>query len=205
MKDAELTARYRELMARRSAGDRSECIPPEGLLELAERTGPDAERVRLLNHVMACEACRQEYELLLALVDQRPRKGRFALRPLAVAATIILILGAGALWLTMWDAADPDALRGPESAVTLVAPEPDQLLAGTPTFVWHEVDGALEYELELLDRAGNLLFASTTRDTVLRLPASASLDAGGLYSWWVRARLPDGEFLRSELRPLRTR
>ena len=61
MKDPRLSELYAEALARRADGAGAACPPPEQIFALAERTLPEAERLRLFDHIMACEDCRREY------------------------------------------------------------------------------------------------------------------------------------------------
>ena len=73
--------------------------------------------------------------------------------------------------------------------------------AGSRRFLWHAVEGAVAYELEVLDAAGSPVYATRTADTVLALPAGVRLQPGQEYRWWVVARLADGSELRARLQP----
>ena len=191
MKQSELEARYRQLMERRAA-DRTRCPAPEALLALAERRGPKAERVGRLNHVMACSACREELDLLRAIVAARPRP-RVGLAPMAVAAGLALIIGAGAIWQAARDRqASPDVMRGAVESLTAVAPAADWPAERPIIFTWRSAEGAIAYRLELVDGVGDSVWEGTVGDTVLALPAGIALQPGQTYSWWVEARLADG-------------
>jgi hypothetical protein len=74
MTDEPLRKSYDRLMAIRAAGDtgRADCLPPEDLQQLLDRSGPEQERLRLLDHVMACPYCQPEFELLRMVRDAAP-------------------------------------------------------------------------------------------------------------------------------------
>lgn len=197
MGEAELRDLYRKTMRHPSAG-REGCVPPERLRDLAEGRGAESERLTLLDHVMACEACLREFELLRALVHARPREERWPKRRhLAIAASVVLLLGAGIVWRQVAGPEAPDTFRGAEDVV-VVAPE-DGVVAAPVTFVWRSVEGALDYEIELSDADGNAVYRGTTPDTLLALPASVTLAPGATYAWWVHARLRDGRMKRSSV------
>lgn len=202
MKEGDLEAYYRRLMAHRARDDRETCVAPEDLLRLAQRSGGESERVRLFNHVMACEACRREYEMLLAAVELKPARRKLNTGALAAAAAVALIMGAGLIWQSVNIEPDGDVLRGPEEALTLVAPPPGRVASRDPTFTWRATEGASEYHFELLDPAGSPVFAVATEDTLLALPDSVDLRSDWAYSWWIRAVLTDGTVRTSSMRRL---
>ncbi len=65
--------------------------------------------------------------------------------------------------------------------------------AAANRFVWRAVPGAERYTLVVVDTTGAEVFASETRDTVVRLPDSLRLEPGRSYLWWVQARTALGE------------
>jgi hypothetical protein len=179
-------------MTRRDAGERAGCVPPEKLHDLVEGRGSEAERLELLDHVMACNACHKEFELLRAIVHARPRERRFKTRYLAIAASLAVIVGAGIIWKQLQNAQPAsDTLRGP-AEVVLVSPTGELATGESLAFVWRSVDGAVSYEVELSDADGNALYGAATPDTSLALPSSIALTPEKAYLWWVRARLADG-------------
>src|SRR3954464_4734706 len=72
---------------------------PEALLALAERSGGDAERLEVLDHVMACDACRRDFDLIRASVVAAavPRQRTWFRSPsiglMAIAATLLVAAG----------------------------------------------------------------------------------------------------------------
>jgi hypothetical protein len=188
------------------------CVTPEDLLALVRGEGTEEHRLETLDHVMACETCHREFELLRA-IDQAGTKGgatgrrasgwqRFA--PLALAASLLLAVGIG---LGVRRLGEPsDVSRGNESVVLLSPPA--EVAARSPIiFVWRRVPNAHSYVLELLDRGpggdGTIVFSRKTSDTSVMLKP-VRLRPGAVYQWWVRALTPAGE-LASPMRPLRVR
>jgi hypothetical protein len=98
----------------------------------------------------------------------------------------------------------PDAvMRGGPRVLTLVSPG-DSVLVGEPvTLTWRSAPDADRYDVELLSVTGDSVFSASTPDTVLTLPADATLVAGSAYLWSVRAILRDGTYVTSS--PLRFR
>lgn len=70
--DAPLRALYGRALALRGGG-RSDgaatvsCVAPEDILALVRRELPEERRLEVLDHVMACDACRREFDLLRAV------------------------------------------------------------------------------------------------------------------------------------------
>lgn len=171
--------------------DRAGCPSPERLRALVERQGPEAERLRTLDHVMACGACRPEFELLRTAVTAAgpPRHSRPG--SLALVAVLVLALGLTVIW-RMLDRG-PEPLRGPPGDITLISGN------APASFAWHPVPGARAYVAEVLDQKDALRYRLQTRDTAFVLPDSVGLVAGATYRWWVQAILPDGRVIRSSV------
>ena len=199
MNDDRVREMYRQVLSRRVPSDRAGCVAPERLMSLVDRTGAEEERLRTLDHVMACPTCREEFEMIRAVsVAERPA----AWRPspaLAVAATVVLLVGA-AYWFRIGGRAEQDVFRGPGDGVTLLTPAGEVAPADVRRFTWRSAADSVSYLVEVLDADGSQAFAATTRDTTLTLPDSVSLSAGIAYQWWVRATMPDGSERRASLR-----
>jgi hypothetical protein len=193
VRDAELRELYAQVMARRATSNRVERIAPEKLLDLVERQGPEAERLELLDHVMARADLAREFELLRSIAEAQPRERHRGIVPLAIAAGLVMVIGASVIVQQMSDRGPAsDVVRGPGDELILVSPHGELAAGVSVTFIWRAVEGAVVYELELLDSDGAILYAASTRDTTLALPAAISLDPGEVYSWWVRAMQADG-------------
>ena len=211
--DARLSELYRRALAGRAGRERERCVAPEAMLAVARREGPEEQRLLVLDHVMSCNACRSEFELLRsieqagaeterpALSSIVPRRGWRWVAPLALAASLLLVVAVAQKLTTH---GGPDVVRGTVDAVTLLAPAAE-IDAGTPvTFAWQPVAGALRYDLEVLDEQGTVVFAQATEQTSAALPDARRLMPGSSYRWWVRATTGAGE-QRSPLRSLRIR
>lgn len=208
MTDEELRAAYGRAMAAPRSADRTGCVPPDEMIALLRREGPESARLATLDHTMACSACQREFELLRS-IDAAERRDAGASRSsgwrkplgLALAASLLLAigLGPGRGWLAR---GEPDVMRG--DAASLVAASPADgafVSADSLRFAWHPVAGAGRYVVELLTPDGTVRLSETTGDTTLTLRGVRGVP-GGEYRWWVRAILPDGE-RRSEPRSLR--
>lgn len=211
----------RELYARALASpDRmprksDQCVTAESMLALVQREGPESQRLRTLDHVMSCNACRRELDLLRAIeqagadlgvaADTRSWPGWPRFSPLAVAASVVLAFGVA---LGIRYAGDQtDIPRGGGGAVVLLTP-PKSVAGNQPVaFAWRRVPHASQYVFELLDERpggnGTPALARTTSDTSLLLEPT-QLRRGQDYQWWVRALTPAGE-LASPMRSLRVR
>jgi hypothetical protein len=198
---------YAQALARRSAAGTVECVSPDDLLALVRRQGAESRRLAVLDHVMGCNPCRRELDLLRALEAagaesarvSKPGRGQ-RLMPLALAASLLLAVGIG---LAVRNRAQlSDTPRG-GTGIVLLAP-PTEVAPGKPiTFVWRPIPGARSYRVEILDGKDATLFAGQTADTTL-LWSGEQLRPGSTYRWWVRDATP-GAQLVSPLRPLRVR
>jgi hypothetical protein len=175
------------------------CVSPEQMLALLQREGTEDERMATLEHVMSCPACHREYEWLAA-VDQAavqagsaasPARPWWRSAPLALAASLLLVVGAGVLARAPWRAGG-ERIRGEAGDVALIAPAAGATVAGAPTFAWHALPEASAYVIELQRADGHVVRSDTTADTTLALPAPAP----DQYRWWVR-EVTDGSEPRS--------
>lgn len=185
------------------------CVSGEQLLDLVRREGTEQSRLATLDHVMACPACRHEFDLLRAVEQAGIESGArprvrwqwHNLAPIGLAASLLLAVGV-AIGLNRPDES-PDQLRGAAARVTLLAPAA-QVAADEPiTFAWRPVRHANRYVLELLEGSGGgaAVLSRETSDTAVVLDPEL-FQPGARYAWWVRALTPAGE-LASPLQALR--
>lgn len=213
MTDARLEELYRLSLASRDGGDREGCVSPEAILALVRREGPEAGRAATLDHVMSCEACRREFDLLRSIelagaeaggvpAMRRPA-GRAWRRvaPLAVAAALLVAVGLG---VRDRGRAPVDVVRGTSDGVALLAPDSEVAVAAPIVFAWRPDPGAGSYRLEVM-AGGRVVVSETTTDTTFTLRDVSRLAPGSAYRWWVRAVAPGGAQRGSELRSLRLR
>ena len=208
MSDTRLQELYAQALARRSAAATAGCVTPEQLLALVRREGAESDRLAILDHVMGCPACRREFDLLRAVESAGRRiTGTPSVRsigrrfiPLALAASLLLVVGVG---LLMRDRAAGDTVRGGGGQLTLISPYTDVPPGGPITFAWRPLPGVNRYQIEVLDQNGKAIFSDTTRDTTVTWSA-ARLRPGVTYKWWIRDLTP-GSLLVSPVRPLRVR
>ncbi len=199
--DAELRARY----ARRAADTPEECPPAEAITALIDRTGDEGERMRTLDHVMRCNRCASEFELLRA--TEQASHGESIRRlglPLAIAASLVLLLGTWVVWRMTPEPAP--AMRGAAGgAIALITPEAGAATSAAESarFVWHATAGARLYRLELLDSTGAVLLTQQSPDTALDIVPMRLEHALGARQWRVEAVREDGTRAVSTLRRLR--
>lgn len=209
--DAALREAYRELLDARAPRDRGACPAPESLLAVIEREGDEATRLGTLDHLMRCDACRRDFDLLrtaaasareaeaaesageppaLHVVRGGGAPRRFPLRSLAVAAGLVIAVGVGML---SWPPGTrPPLLRGDEHTVVLLAPEPRA--DGGALLRWRAVPGAAAYRVEVFDANGRTVVADTVRDSTFVLPAGA---VNQQLRWMVTALHGDGHEVHS--------
>jgi hypothetical protein len=76
--DERLREVYEQILTRRAVVNRIHCVSPDELLQLAEHRLPTSRRLEVLDHVMGCKVCREEFQLLHAIQEARiaiERKG----------------------------------------------------------------------------------------------------------------------------------
>ena len=172
---------------------------PEALVAVAERSGSEAVRLEVLDHVMACEACRRELELVRAslLAAGMPRQRTWFRSPaigmMAIAATLLVVAGVR---LFMTSSADHEAgprLRGGSAVTTYPVRWLPSVGAG---LAWRPTAGAASYRVEVVDENGAAVVDSTMRDTTVVVPDSLLRDRREL-TWSVSATLGDGSTVTS--------
>lgn len=168
-----------------------------------------AERIRVLEHLADCDLCRADViEVAGALesINRRPRR-RWVV-PAAVAAVLAAVVFLGG---PLARTGDPgDVLRAPEapgsraSAVTIVTPASESVVAPSElVFTWNAVGDAV-YRLTVTDRGGDPLWSGETRDTTMLLPSLVVLEPATAYLWYVDALLPDGRTVTTGVRRFET-
>jgi hypothetical protein len=172
---------------------------PEALAAVAERSGSEAARLEVLDHVMACDTCRRELDLIRAsltaagMPTQRSWFRSPSIGLMAIAATLLLVAGVR-LFMVSTDVESGPRLRGSAAVSTYPA---RWLPSGDAGIAWRPVNDAASYRLEVIDEAGSAVVDSTTRDTSFVLSESLVRNRRGL-SWSVTATLGDGSSLPSQ-------
>ena len=188
MNDERLAALYRRAVAARAPHDRAGCPSPADVAALADGALPEARRLALIDHVAACAGCSADLALLRSVAAARQPADY---RRLALAAAVVIAVGAALVWRAVSPGRQDDVLRGGGRRVTLIAPVGTVAAEAGRVLVWRPAEGALEYRIEL-GGDGSLRYSATTRDTTLTLPDSVQLGAGADYEWSVDTRL-EGE------------
>jgi hypothetical protein len=223
MTDTHLRELYARATTARTTSGYEGHPSPEELLALVQREGPEEQRLEVLDHVMACDDCRSDFELLRAVEDagataptateapalpdviplRRPGRRWTRFVPMALAAALLLAVGLSVGVPRFGGDATSDVMRGEADAVTLLSPS-TEAAAGSPIlFAWRPIAGARRYELEVVDGGGTAVYSTATSDTAVLLRDVSALAAGVEYQWWVRAVTDTGAQPRSTLRPLR--
>jgi hypothetical protein len=194
--DEQLRLAYGASLA--SGATRRSHVTPDALLALAERSGSEASRLEVLDHVMACDACRRELDLVRASIAAAgvPRQRTWFRSPsiglMAIAATLLIAAGVR-MFVTP---RSPDAgslMRGGSGVSTYEVRWLPFVGAG---LAWRPTAGAVSYRLEVVDEAGAAVVDSTMRDTTFLVPAAALRNRRGL-SWSVTTVLSDGSTVTS--------
>lgn len=203
MSDRTLREAYGRILAERRPRGRAECVAPEALAAIVSGDATEDERLERLRHVAQCSACRAELDLMRAAAAASRSGPVFRTSAWAAAAAVVLLMAGGAVLWRVTGGDGPPVMRGTEATVELVAPLGETSREQARTFVWRGLGQALDYDVELLGPSGEVIFTTTTFDTLVAIPESTSLTPGREYRWRVRARQADGVRVTSELRPFR--
>ena len=198
--DERLRLAYRAAVLDRGPRAGGESHPePEALVAVAERSGSEAVRLEVLDHVMACEACRRELDVVRAslLAAGMPRQRTWFRSPaigmMAIAATLLVVAGVRLFMTSSVDQEAGPRLRGGSAVTTYPARWLPSVGAG---LAWRPTAGAESYRLEVVDENGAAVVDSTMRDTTLVVPDSL-LRGRREVTWSVSATLGDGSTVTS--------
>ncbi len=199
MNDTTLRETYARLMSARRS-DRRECPSPEVILALATAASHDDRSAVTFDHVMGCEACVAEYELLRSVHVAGQPKARAEIRrwaPLALAASALLIVGVATTVMR-----SNEQMRGTTSGVATA--ELSQVRRGDSLrLAWPAVSGADAYRVEVLDSQGELLGDATTGDTTVAFGPDVIPRSATEVDWLLVTRRADGNEQRAPLRRVR--
>jgi len=171
---------------------------PEALVAVAERSGSEANRLEVLDHIMACDACRRDFDLIRAslVAAAVPRQRTWFRSPaiglMAIAATLLVAAGLR-LYVASREADAGSLMRGGSPVSTYPAKWLPSVGAG---LAWRPTEGAASYRLEVVDEAGVAVVDSTMRDTTFVLIDSLVRNRRG-HSWSVTPMLADGSTVTS--------
>jgi len=196
--DERLRGAYGASLEKRGRDVRGSHPEPEALLALVERSGSEAVRLELLDHVMACDACRRELDLVRASVAAagRPRQATWFRSPsiglVALAATLLVVAGVR-LYVASSDSEAGPRMRGGSGVATHPVRWLPNVGAG---LAWTPTTGAESYRVEVVDESGAAVVDSTMRDTTLMVAESLLRNRRGI-TWSVTATLGDGSTVTS--------
>ena len=196
--DERLRLAYAAAVDARDGGKQRSHPEPEALLAVVERTGSEAVRLEVLDHVMACSACQRELDLVRASAAAAglPRQRTWFRSPsvglMALAATLLIAAGVRLYLASGTDIETGPTLRG----ASAVSAYPARWNSRGATLAWRPATDAASYRLEVIDEAGTAVVDSTMRDTSFVLSDALARTRRGL-SWTVTATLGDGSTVSS--------
>lgn len=197
MDDNTLRATYKRVREARSTA-RQGCPSAEAVEALAKVRVHSEATASVFDHVLACRACTEEYELLRSIhAVQRPAVTPAMRRwaPLALAAGAILAVGLAGVWR----ARESDTVRGGASEVTLVGPPTAVGRGDSLHLVWRAVPNAASYRVDLLQPTGGLIASVVASDTSAAVSLAQLASTLTEFDYLVVASRGDGNQLRSSL------
>jgi hypothetical protein len=169
-------------------------------------------RGRVVEHLNVCRECRNEVMDASRIASTLAARGRWwtPVTGFAIAAALLLVVllpkaGRRAPSEPLNRAPSPavPVLRGGTAAGdTAGAPTPvtpREVVDRADRLVWSAVAGALRYRVRLYDDNSNVLWSSTTEDTVALLPDSVRLRPRLTYFWKVEANMDWQRWISSDL------
>jgi hypothetical protein len=194
MNDRDLASAYQRGVQGEQAGH---CPDPDTLRKVIEGQTTESTRLEVISHVMACQGCRHEFDLLDALhqAGSPPTAVRATPKwvvPLAVAAVALLV--GVTLW-SPWAGPDQPVLRGGGATVDLVTGQ-EAFQAGTVQLMWRSIPDAVQYELRVMNPDGTFVASRQLADTTTTFEGDWAAEPGA-YEWRVSARRPDGTAVSS--------
>src|SRR5499427_10598166 len=121
--DERLRLAYGAALEGRTDASRRSHPEPEALVALAERSGSEAVRLEVLDHVMSCDACRHDLDVVRASLSAAgmPRQRTWFRSPsvglMALAASLLIVAGVRLL-TTSSDVETGQRLRGGSAVST---------------------------------------------------------------------------------------
>lgn len=186
-------------------------LDSEELAAYLEATLPAAAQRRIEEHLAACDDCRAEavgsYRTLRRATRGLSR--RWVGVTLAAAAVAGLVLGGNALIEVSRSGQPP--LRTDEaglsfervSSIDIVRPEDGRTVSGDSlVFIWRAQSADTFYRFTLTDEAGDVLWRTSTSDTVV-VPGDDVTMGPGAYFWIVDALLAGGRTATTGARAFR--
>jgi|SRR5882724_5472250 len=165
-----------------------------------------AARARLEGHLSDCDQCAAEIAAVMRLRARRP--ARFRWLTIGTAAAAAAIVGAVLLGPPHRRpvTSGPDVERTPGSAqvIAVVSPAEGAIVAGHPVLRWQAISRAPSYRVTVTREDGDSVWAVSTSDTTVTIPAAVALTSAGRYYWYVDALLPDGASFSSGLHEFKT-
>lgn len=206
--------RMRDLYARHTAL-RAATDPPcqvslDAMIDVLQHRGSEEERRQVMADILRNPACREEFELLRAVVrasqpleaatdsDLRVKKPFLTPVQWRVAAGIVLVAGIG-LAVLIARRGPVDQLRGGNSGIRIYEPREEARVHSLPQFVWGRMEGAIDYRFQLLNESGQVVYSMTGTDTALQVPSDAAVPAGR-YLWNLTVQMPGGVAINSPTR-----
>ena len=166
-----------------------------------DRRLPEEDARGVAEHLIACAACRGGLTDV-ARVTRIERRRKQAVAGVSVLGGLAAVLVLVAL---PRDAVAPGAPAAPAERAGEGGGAPAILVwSGTSAsaLAWSPVAEGAQYRVTLTDAAGAEIWAASTADTLVALPATLELVAGRDYFWVVDALLPDGATATSGTRRL---
>lgn len=152
------------------------------------KLGP-TPRIRLHEHLAVCADCRAEVVRVTRMV-RAPRTRRNRVIFGLAAASIAGLLAVNLLGPNQSDEARllRDAVSRTDRPAPIVALEPTEgtvVRLESLRFMWRAREAGAFYSLTLSDERGDVIWQTTTSDTVLELPSFTSIRPGQRYFWYV--------------------
>lgn len=207
--DGALRALFQGLPRERAAGE--PCPPPEELWASARgELAPERNR-EVIAHTGRCPSCAEDWRLARHVVREasvgttgtaREASGARPIWRLAVAASVLLAVAVGALWLARTRLEDrrPVYRVGPGEAIESLLPEDEPLSREEPVLRWRGPEGATYRLVVTTGRLEVLVREERLIESRYRLPREAmdALPPGSVLLWQIEATLPDGSRLPSQ-------
>ena len=152
------------------------------------------ERQAVERHFLVCGSCRRDWAEA-AEFGRKPRTGRWVAVGIPAAAAAALVLAfLGPLQQSRVRSPGRPILRGAqtEGVLTFAAVAPvggAELPVSNVAFSWRSEGPDAHYLLTLTDENGDVVWSTSTTDTLLALPREVGLVREGRYFWFVDALL----------------
>lgn len=181
-------------------------LAPEIIAAYLAGEASQAERREVMQHLVACPACRRDMNEARQLgTDHQPRRWAAIAIPAAAAAAVLFLLVPGQRHAPPTPSVRGPAAEGVQQFASVTPADGTAVAADSVVFVWRSEGSGAHYVLTVTDESGDVIWTVPTPDTALTPPRGVDLTPGRRYYWYVDALLEGARSSTTGVREFRVR